>query len=211
MNSLQSLSKSSQKNSQNIRRNQNLIEAFKDQGKAATVGVARTAYDQLFGSSKPDQYRKSENWQENQQFQEILYRERTIQQRERILIQQQRQSETLIFNCREETAKKEINLIRQEIKSLVVQTGKLSNELLEAEKAVFGNIPDIKSGKYYLSFFEGIKNLIILAKKKITESQTWLGVFNKRCQNKSYYWTQVAKSGSKYMMSHDRAVATSVG
>ncbi len=211
MSNLQSLPKTSPKATQNIHKNQNLVETFKDQGRAATVGIAKTAYDQLFGGRSPNSYQQKENWQTTQQIQEMLIKERQIMQRERLLIQQQKQTETLIYHCREERAKKEIEMIKEEIKALSVQTGKLSTELLEAEKAVFGNIPDIKSGKYYLTFFDRIRNLVKMAKKRVSESRTWLSVFNQRCQGKSYYWQQVANSGSKFMMSHDRAVATSVG
>ncbi len=189
----------------------NFLEAFKDQAKSATVGVGQAAMEQLAGQNL------QQNPQEQQQkpnfnFAEYLrLREKQVRQQERRLAEKQRSAEVTIFHYREKQAQEQIKEIKTEIKSLTVHTGKLSTELREAEKAVFGQIPDLKSGIYYLSFFERIKRLVKLAKKKITESQTWLQAFSARKQARSFYWGQVKKSGTKFMLSQERAVATQAG
>ena len=192
-------------------RNYNLIEALRDQSKAATFGVATNIFDQLTGRTPANQTSES---QTNKQFnfEEFLkLREAQVRLQERQLSQRHRVTETLVFYRKEEVAKQQIEVIKQEIKTLVIQTGNLSSDLKEAVKAVAGRIPDIKSGVYYVSFFERIRRLIVLARKRISESQTWLSEFNSRCKTKSYYWNQVNQSGSKFMLSHERYMATQAG
>jgi len=203
MNSLKPKNKSTSKAN-------NFLEAFKEQTKAATFGVAAGAYDQIIG--RDPQAVEETKPQTTFNFEEYLRsRENQIRNQERLIARNRQVTETLVFHRKEEAAHQQIEYIKSEIKTLVVQTGKLSGELVQAEKAVMGQTPDIQSGTYYLSFFERIKRLVILAKKKINESRTWLAAFNGRCQNKSYYWSQFAKSGSKFSLSHERYMATQAG
>jgi hypothetical protein len=192
-------------------RNLSFLEALKDQARSATFGVAGAAIDQL---TQKKQTRVPENQSQNTfNFEEFLrQREQHVRQQERMVAQRQRSSETLVFHAVEEKAKKEIELIQKDIKTLVVQTGKLSSELIEAEKTVATQVVDIKTGTYYVSFFERIRRLIKLAKKRITESRTWLEAFSSRNRAKGgYYWGQVQKSGTKFMLSQERYMATQAG
>jgi hypothetical protein len=188
------------------------LEALKDQARAASFGVADGALDQLRGGIK-SQPRQPEATPAPFNFEDFLrQRELQVRQQERIIAQRQRSAETLVFHAGEETAKKEIEVIKQEIKALVAQTGKLSSELVEAEKTVSTTVVDIKTGTYYVSFFERIRRLIKLAKKRICESRTWLEVFSSRAKCRGpYYWTQVGKSGTKFMLSQERYMATQAG
>jgi len=191
---------------------QNFVEAFKGQAKSASAGMVSESINQIFGTNKqPANYQENRQLTNQRQMEQMAARERLIQMREHIMRQHQRTTETLVFSHKEESAKQEIQIIKQEIKTLTVQTGKLSGELIQAEKAVSGQIPDIKSGAYYVSFFERIRRLVQLAKKKITESRTWLGEFSGRSKAKSHYWGNVKKSGSKYMLSSERTIATQTG
>lgn len=188
----------------------NFIEALKDQAKTATFGVGSQAIDQIAG--RAPQTPQQEAPQQPFNFAEYLQlRERKIRQQERLFAQRQQTTEILVYHRKEEAAQKEVELIKQEIKTLAVQTGKLSSELGEAEKAVSGRTPDIKTGTYYISFFERIRNLIKLAKKRITESRTWLQIFNSRAKAKCSYWGQFKKSGTKFLLSQERYMATQAG
>lgn len=190
----------------------NFMEAFKSQARSASAGMVSESINQVFGANKqPANYQENSQLANQRQMEQMAARERLILMREQMMKQRQQTTETLIFSHKEESAKQEIKIIKEEIKTLVVQTGKLSSELIRAEKAVSGQIPDIKSGAYYVSFFERIKRLVQLAKKKITESRTWLGEFSGRCKAKSHYWGNVKKSGTKYMLSSERTIATQTG
>lgn len=207
MNTLKPLASSGTNQGKNAaHKTANFIESFKNQGKALTWGLGGSAWDQLAGGGNRPQA------QENFNFSEFLQsREQQVRSQERTVTERQRSFEVLVFHRKEEICKKEIEVIKQEIKTLVVQTGKLSSELVQAEKAVSGRTPDLKSGIYYFSFFERIRRLIKLAKKRITESRTWLTEFTGRCKAKSYYWGQTQQSGTKFMLSHERYMATQAG
>jgi hypothetical protein len=192
-------------------RSRSFLESLKEQAKTATGGVVGAGIDQLTGKKQAKTADNSTS-SNNFNFEEFLrQREKQVKQQERMVAERQRSNDTLVFHAAEESAKKEIEVIKQEIKTLVVQTGELSGELVEAEKTVSTTVVDIKTGTYYVSFFERIKRLIKLAKKRITESRTWLEAFNSRSQSRSFYWGQVQKSGTKFMLSQERYMATQAG
>ncbi|OGD62592.1 hypothetical protein A2160_06175 [Candidatus Beckwithbacteria bacterium RBG_13_42_9] len=194
----------------------NLIEAIKETGgtvkaqtKAATLGTIGSAVNQLTSIDN----RQTEQMSQPQMpfnFSEYLQsRENQIRQQERNLAYQQRSTETLIFHQKEEAAKKEIEIIKAEIKKLVLETGDMTTELAEAEKSVMTTT--VAAGVYHKNFFDRIRHLIALARKQICESKNWLQMFNSRSNNRNFYWGQVKKSGTKYMLSHERYMATQAG
>jgi hypothetical protein len=201
----------------------NFIEALKDlgggvkdQGKAATAGILSQAVDQMTG--KADQYSPQTQGSADQfpqpqmpfNFAEYLKsRENLVRQQERQLAEQQRSGEKLVFHRKEEEAKQQVELIKTEIKKLIVETGQMSVELQQAEQTVMTTT--VEPGTYHLNFFDRIRRLIALARKRISESRNWLELFNSRQQQRSYYWGQVQKSGTKFMLSHERYMATQAG
>lgn len=194
----------------------NFIEALRNQGQAATTGVAGNFIDQITG--KASNYQNPTNTVNNfpqkqeQAFNFAEYlksRENKVRQEERMLHGQQQRSETVLFTKKEEQAKKEIEFIKEEIKKILVSSEDLSVELLEAEKTIMTR--SVETGVYQINFFQRIKRLIILAKKRISEAQNWLELFNHRTNQKSYYWGQVKKSGAKFMLSQERQLVTQTG
>jgi len=183
------------------------FEALKEQAKAASFGLADSAYGQVAGKQ-----RQTETPQKPFNFEKFLkMRESQVRGQERSAARQRIITETIVFSRKEDAAQRQIEVIKQEIKTLVVQTGSLSSELIEAQKAVSGNIPDVKTGAYYVSFFDRIRKLIVLARKRITESRTWLTEFSSRRSSKNSYWGQFKKSGAQFSLHHDRSVATQTG
>ena len=84
-----------------------------------------------------------------------------------------------------------------------------SNLSGEVKKATLQAV--VEPGTYHETFFDRIRKLIELARKKLAESETWMQIFNNRSQKRSHYWGQVKKSGTKYMLSQERYMATQVG
>ena len=222
MNNLNQVNPASDNNNKKavVKPPQNLLEVakdfgsdFKNQARAATLGTLNTATGQITGTiydRQPSQTDRLAQPQAPFNFAEYLRsREMQIRQQERMMGQQQRSAETMIFHRKEEEAKKEVEIVKAEIKKLVIETGKVSTELREAEKTVMTTTTE--AGTYHLNFFERIRNLISLARKNISESKTWLQMFNGRNKNKSFYWAQVKKSGTKFMLSNERTVATQTG
>jgi uncharacterized phage-associated protein len=92
------------------------------------------------------------------------------------------------------------------LKNLAVATKDLVQEVEKATK-----IEPVDPGLYHLNFFEKLKQTIITLRKKIEDSANWLALFNQRSKKKNYYWSQVRKSGTKFMLSQERYMATQAG
>ncbi|MBM3205870.1 hypothetical protein FJZ41_03430 [Candidatus Shapirobacteria bacterium] len=117
------------------------------------------------------------------------------------------QQDRLIFSQKEQAKDNQIKNIQEELKKLASSIENLDQEV---QKAV-AQTP-VETGVYHVTFFEKLKNLILLLRKQVEDSTSWLAVFNQRAKKRNpYYWAQVGKSGTKFMLSPDRNVATSVG
>lgn len=194
----------------------NTVEAVRDQVKAATTGVAGNFMDQLTGSysssgTSDNQPKSSENsGQPPFDFAEFLrLRENRIRQQERNLAGQQQRTETVLFHQKEEQTRHEIKFIQEEILKIIQTTEGVSSELISAEQAVLSNTTE--AGTYQLNFFQRIRQLLLVVRKRLSESKHWLEAFNSRSQQKSFYWGQVNKSGTKYMLSQERYMSTQAG
>jgi len=139
--------------------------------------------------------------------QELLKRRETkIRQQERTRHETIRREEKIIFSREQQQVKLQIQTLQQKIKQLAKeQTGLMK----EAEKTAFQAVAN--PGVYHLNFFERLINLLELARKKISESKTWLQLCNQRSKRRNHYWGQVKKSGTKFMLSQERSMATQTG
>jgi len=114
--------------------------------------------------------------------------------------------ERLIWIKKEEETRLQIAVILEELKKLASATKNLAKEVDVAAKQV-----PAEPGVYHLSFFEKLRQTLILLRKKVEDSATWLAAFNQRAKRRNYYWAQVRKSGTKFMLSQERYMATQVG
>jgi len=169
--------------------------SFKKQAKDATFGIPSKPQS---GDLKPEQSFNFEDY--------LKSKERQIVTREKQKYERKIQEERLVFHHKQEETKLQIKAVQEELKKLATTTSGLS---VEVKKAVFSAV--VTRGTYHENFFDRIRNLIELARKKLVESKSWLETFNQRSQKKSHYWGQVKKSGTKYMLSQERYTATSVG
>jgi hypothetical protein len=117
-----------------------------------------------------------------------------------------RRQEQLVFSRKEQETQLQIKSILEELKKLVDSTQNLTKEVEIAAKQV-----PVEPGVYHLSFFEKLRQAIVLFKKRIEESATWLAAFNQKAKRRNYYWAQVRKSGTKFMLSGERYMSTSAG
>lgn len=215
--------KQDQNNTKAAPRNNNFIEAIREQGSAATTGVAKGAVDQLFGNPghfppfPQEGTPQVPNWntQPNTQqppfnFAEFLrLREQKARQQERGLADQQRRTERVLYSQKEEKAKQQIEAIKNEIKKIVKTAGTIDARMFAIEKEVMA--PTTAAGTYHENFFERVLKILILIRKSLTDSKNWLETMHGRNSAKSYYWGQVGKSGTKYMLSNERYMATQAG
>ena len=133
-------------------------------------------------------------------------RERQAVSRERQKFEGRIREERLVFHRKQEEAKLQIKAVQEELKKLADASQGLSQEI---KKATF--TATVEPGTYHDNFFDRIRRLIQLARKKISESKSWLETFNHRAKKRSHYWFNVKKSGTKFMLSQERYMSTQVG
>jgi len=164
-------------------------------------GIPSTAIDQLTGRKrsgtlKPNETLSLEEAQEQEQSRRRLSRE----------FFRVRQEERLVFKQEEQKTRLQIKAIQEELKKLVESTKDLVKEVEVASK-----LEPVEPGVYHLNFFEKLKQAIIIFRKKIEDSASWLALFNQRAKKRGYYWTQFKKSGTKFLLSQERYMATQAG
>lgn len=194
----------------------NFIESLKDLGSSikkqaqdATLGTGRGIIDQVLGPSKPSSDTQINELKPQQpfNFEDFLKsREKQIESIQRQRYERRFREEKLVFYRKDEEAKVQIKAIQEELKQLAKATDGLS---LEVKKAVLTET--MSPGVYHFNFFERIRRIIELARKQVVESKSWLELFNHRRKQKNFYWDQVKKSGTKFMLSGERYMATQSG
>jgi len=196
----------------NAQRPQNFIEAFKDISRSTiksfakdvVAGTGKNAFDVL----TKGQTRQTDQQPQPQQNIEALLksRERRIRQQERTRFESIRREETIIFSRQQKEVKVQIETIQVEIQKLAKDQVGLMKEV---DKASFQAI--VNPGKYHKNFFERLMSLIKLARKKVSESRSWLQMFNSRSNQQKGYWQKAQKHGTKFTLSQERYMSTQAG
>ncbi len=115
-------------------------------------------------------------------------------------------TETKIFDRKEIEAKAKIEAIKDQLRLLVKDLAAMD---LQLEKAIEEEI--VSPGTYHVTFFEKMRKFIIDLRKRVVESANWLATSYGRQQDQKSYWGNVKRSGTKYMLSQERTVATQAG
>lgn len=115
------------------------------------------------------------------------------------------EKERVLFKQTNEKTRLEIAAVLEEIKKLATSTKKLTKEL---EVATF--TPPVSPGEYHLTFLVKLKKRVMLFRKRVEESATWLESLNYRKGFKNY-WAQAKQSGAQFLLSQDRRPATQTG
>lgn len=151
-----------------------------------------------------------ENPKPNQPFvfeKHLAEREKKIREEERRVFERRRTQEKVLFSAEQQRTALQIRAIQEELKKLAKETEGLSREIKTAAVQTI-----VEPGTYHLSFLERLRELIKLIRKRVQESKTWLTEWNTYCKKKrNYYWLQVKKSGTKFMLSSERYMATQAG
>lgn len=169
---------------------QNFIEAFKD-------STATNKTDKVINPQGQDKF----------DFESFLnQQENRIRQQERQHFEQMRHEEQVIYSSEKQQEKLEIESLQVKIKQLAKEVGGV---MVEAEKTAFQIV--VTPGVYHKNFFKRLIALLEIARKSVHDSRTCLQLTNLRNQAKSIYWASVKKSGTSFMLSSDRTVATQAG
>ena len=113
---------------------------------------------------------------------------------------------TKVFDREEEERKAKIAEL---LKALEELTDELGAVAAGARKAIKEEL--VHPGTYHVAFFEALKRFLVSLKKRVTESKNWLAISAQRKRRKSYFWGQVDKSGTKFLLSQERTSSTQGG
>lgn len=179
----------------------NFLEAFRDIG----TGVVSDAKQAVFGGSSPSpsgEYSPSADLFRNEADLENKYRRQWLRS------EQIRREEQILFSRQQTETQQHVTQLQQEIKGLAKATGELARQVDISAMQVSS---ETSISTYHLNFFEHLKRLIRQLKTQINESAMWLSEWNKKAKKKNAYWNGVKRSGSKYLLSQDRYMATQAG
>jgi len=115
---------------------------------------------------------------------------------------------SLRLKDRQETTNK-INSIREEIRAITRSITQINSQVEEVKTSSQANID--QPSQYQLSFLELLLEFLKDLREKVEEGNSWLAAFQKRSNKRNYFWGQVKKSGSKFLLSSDRTPATQTG
>lgn len=120
--------------------------------------------------------------------------------------EQLRKEEKTLHQDKEKELILQVQALQEELNQMATATQNLEKEV---EKTIYQT--PVKAGTYHISFFEKLRHFIKAFRGRIEDSAACLAAFNKRSKMRNYYWAQVRKSGSMFMLSGERTLATSVG
>ncbi len=200
------------------RRVTNFLEAFKENaGKRPTETVSAGSFLEAFKNSasrRTDVVPTSGDLRPGEAIpvsdavsvEESRRREEEARAQEALMARQREEEERARFRAKQEQVVKQIEAIREAVLKIAKRT---QNVGLEFEKAAFE--APVNPGSYHVTFFEKLKSALEVVKKRLDESASWLHVYNKRKKNIPFFWQQVQKSGTKYMLSSERYMQMAPG
>lgn len=132
---------------------------------------------------------------ENESLRKRLWVERIVHREEKI-----------VFSAKKQETQARVKLLQEEAAKLTKEVKNLDEKIEIAATAA-----PVEVGTYHISFFEKLIHVIRSITQKVSDASTWLSLTMVRGKRRSYYWGQVQKSGSKYLLSQERYMATQAG
>lgn len=121
------------------------------------------------------------------------------------LAQLRREGE-LRFQKEQSAVRQQIKQIQDDVKSMAKSVGQFAQEV---EIATIQST--VNPGVYQKNFFLHLRAVIMSLRQRADSSRNWLAAHNSRASKKGYFWGQVKKSGTSYLLSGERYAVTSTG
>lgn len=206
-------SNKSRGNRSKVQSPENFLEALRSLGKSAVSEVKSQAkkavtsdIPESFGLSASGQLHPNESLSLSDiRSAEDRGREEAESQFARRL-HQQREADYSRLLKHEAEARQQITVIREEILKLAKSMGDFAQEVQVATMQA-----PVNPGLYHKNFYSHLKSVISTLRMKVESSKNWLAATNGRAKKQGFYWNQVGKSGTKYMLSSERYMVTSTG
>jgi len=192
---------------------ENFLEALRSLGKSAVSEVTTQTKKAVF-SDVPESFgittsgtlnpNESLNMDQVKDAERNGYRQAESEFASRL--HQMREQEHSRLLQAEAASKQQIQSVLMEIRQLAKSMGDFSQEV----QVAVAQAP-VNPGIYHKNFFAHLKTVIASLRIKVESSSNWLAAANNRAGKKGFYWSQVSKSGTKYMLSSERYMVTSTG
>lgn len=185
----------------------NFLEALRDLSRGV-VDEAKIQVKQVLNTDIPQSMGFSGTLEPNQSFSvsDLEAAEKRGEHKAEGRFNNRLQEERLLFLRSENESRAQIKSIQQEIQLMAKSVGELAHEV---EVAAFQ--APANPGVYHRNFFDRLRSYIKALRLKVQESKHWLATQNARANKRSFYWGQVQKSGTKFMLSSERYMVTSTG
>ena len=211
-------SKPAQKQTSKVTNNNSFVESMRDMGGSVmkslkndvVKGTAQSIFDQLLGSASTGRMPTTPDQAINPDLEKYISERENAAAEEAKMQERARHAPShlenrVLFSYADESLKKEIDGVRQELQMLVATMGKVENQIQQAMMDII-----VDGGVYHLNYFHKLKEWIKFMRKSLEDASLWLSTSKGR-KGKGYYWNQVSASGSKYSMSQERAVQMGAG
>lgn len=120
--------------------------------------------------------------------------------------QEVKREEHLVFSAKEQETKAKVESLVVEVRKMSVAVKALEDQV---QTAAF--ITPENPGVYHETFFEKLISFIKAMTKNVNSASNWLSTSTSKAKKNPYYWQQVKKSGTKFMLSSERYMSTQAG
>lgn len=202
-----------------VPRSDSLLESLRDIGDSGLQSVKKDIFEgipqdilgQIFGGAEKPQRKVQSDIKPGQSIEidAMLSQEREENKilRQRLAYEERiRQEDNSVIEQKTQSLKLELSALTQEVQNLAKTTQALASETKIAVMQAPAN-----PGIYHVAFFERLREFIRSFRKKIESAAIWMQSYNQRAAKKRTFWGQVAKAGSKRLLSPEDYLQRSAG
>lgn len=129
--------------------------------------------------------------------------------REQALLRHREVNQVEVFDRRQVEIERKIEQILTELKALSKDLDHADKEARQASIVAMQN--NVNPGEYHVTFLQKFLKVIMLLRKRVKDSISWMQTSNSRRSAQKGYWAQFHSQGTQWSMSGERSIATSVG
>lgn len=129
--------------------------------------------------------------------------------REMRILRHREVQQTDVYDARQVETQRKIEQLTNELEMLAKDLDDTNRKAREAQIAVMQNT--VNPGEYQIGMLEKLLKLVVMLRRSVGESASWLDAFNSRKSAQNSYWGQFHSQGTQWSMSQERSIATSVG
>lgn len=102
---------------------------------------------------------------------------------------------------------------QERINQIIIELHSLAKSIKNIKKEVDIAVQQtpIEANQYQFSFLEHLKKTLRLLREDVESASSWLHLFNSRRQQQSFYWSMAKSKGTKFTLSEERSISTSIG